>query len=261
MAFLQVHFYSECLKRNVPMNVILPIEEKQGKEQMDSKLKTLYLLHGITDDHNAWISNTGIQRWAEEKNLAVVMPCGNNSFFVDLELPDNRYGEFIGREIVALTRRMFPLSNRKEDTFIAGLSMGGFGALRNGLKYYDTFGYIAGLSSALHIFELPVGHPERGMFSEEDSVMGDLEQAAKTDKNPRIAVKNIIKEIEDNTDKKFPHIYMACGLQDRMITVNRLFRDFLQENGVPLTYIEEKGEHNWDFWNAQIQNVLEWLPL
>ena len=158
MALIQVNYSSKALFRTVPMNVILPADRfdadtdwyLNGKER---KYKTLYLLHGLLGNYTDWVSQTRIQKWAEERNLAVVMPSGDNSFYFKSRTPWNDYETFIGEELVEITRRMFPLSEKREDTFIAGLSMGGFGALRNGIVYSGTFSHVIGLSSALHIFE------------------------------------------------------------------------------------------------------------
>ena len=167
MAILQVTFLSDTLKRTVSIQVVLPSDKvlSYGREKAETKpYKTLYLLHGLLGNCTDWVMNTNIQQLAEAHNLAVVMPSCENSFYVDQLLPNNAFGEYIGKELVEITRRMFPLSHKKEDTFIAGLSMGGFGALRNGLKYYDTFGYIAALSAAIQIFEQPEDTPGHTLF-------------------------------------------------------------------------------------------------
>lgn len=258
MALLQVNFVSSALKRTVPMTVVLPVDKifsDPKSAQSAPKFKTLYLLHGLLGNCTDWVCNTRIQQWAEEKNLAVVMPSGDNSFYIDQLIPNNDYGEFIGRELVEITRKMFPLSHERCDTFIAGLSMGGFGAIRNGLKYADTFGYIAGLSSAVHIFEIPFDAPGRTLFAE-DMVFGDLAEAAKSDKNPRIALESAKKN-----GLPLPRMYMSCGLQDSLLPANRSLRDYFLENGIDLTYEESDGQHNWDFWNTYILRVLHWLPL
>ena len=152
MALMEVNFFSKALMRPVTMNVILPADKVffgEETEEENKPFKTLYLLHGVMGNYTDWVTGTCIKRWAEEKNLAVVMPSGANMFYMDHPNANENYSEFIGKELVKITRRMFPLSHKKEDTFIAGLSMGGYGAIRNGLKYHDTFGYIIGLSSAL----------------------------------------------------------------------------------------------------------------
>ena len=248
MALIQATFMSNTLKRTVPIQVILPVDKLIGEEM--KPFKTLYLLHGLFGSYHDWNSNTRIQRWAQDQNLAVVMPSADNSFYIDYDmLPNSDYGKFIGEELVQVTRAMFHLSDKREDTFIAGLSMGGFWAIRNGLKYSETFGYIAGLSSAIQFFEFP-GHT----IIDEDKVFGDLEKAILTDKNPRYLIENF-------GNKPKPKIFMACGLEDSLIEANRIFKDLFIKHGFDLTYIEDHGKHDWDFWDKYIQDILKWLPL
>lgn len=165
MALIQVNFLSEALHRMVPVQVILPAEKAQPP------YKTLYLLHGVLGNDTDWMSGTSIQRWAEEKELAVVMPAGENSFYLDDEKGYRRYGHYIGEELVEVTRKIFPLSTRREDTYLAGLSMGGYGALRNGLKYSETFSRIAALSAALFMDELQTWDNSAKDFSKEEILL------------------------------------------------------------------------------------------
>ena len=253
MALLQVNFHSQALQRSVPMNVILPTDRATAIPK--NGYKTLYLLHGLFGNYAGWVNNTRIQQWAEEKNIAVVMPSGDNSFYIDWQQPNNDYSRFIGQELVDLTRKMFPLSTRREDTFIAGLSMGGYGALYNGLKYNTTFSHIAALSSAVHLFEVPEDMPVPSLIGE-NWVFGDMKIARKTDKNPRIALANLKK-----AGAPIPRIYMACGLQDSLLLANQALRDYFKNEGVDLTYEESEGIHDWIFWDTYIRKVLDWLPL
>lgn len=254
MALIQVNYLSKALFRMVPLNVILPVDSFDADNdcylnENGKKYKTLYLLHGLLGNYTDWMSYTRIRKWAEEKNVAVVMPSGDNAFYFNSRTPWNDYGTYIGKELVEVTRRMFPLSDKREDTYIAGLSMGGFGALRNGIVYSDTFSYVAGLSGALHIFEDTSEEANNGLFD-------NKEEAAKTDKNPWVAVEEMIAK-----KRPVPKFYMACGTKDELMPASVAFRDFLKSKGIEVTWDEEDYGHEWDFWDSQIKKVLDWLPL
>ena len=263
MALIQVNFMSQALMRIVPFNVILPVDkftQPGTAPHPAAPFKTLYLLHGVFGSYTDWVSGTCIQRWAEEKNLAVVMPSGDNMFYVDqLEVQDC-YGEYIGRELVEITRKMFPLSCRREDTYIAGLSMGGYGALRNGLKYDKTFGRIAALSSANVIETLDSFTEDAPFFlrrrSYAERVFGPLDKIKGSDKDLIWLAK---QAAVGGTDKA--PIYLACGTEDMLLNVNRSLRDSLISLGFSVTYEEGAGGHEWDFWNRYIKHILDWLPL
>ena len=255
MALIQVNYLSKALFRTVPLNVVLPADKidyatgnyalKEGQ-----KFKTLYLLHGLLGNYTDWVSGTRIQRWAEERNLAVVMPSGDNSFYFKARTPWNDYETFIGRELVEVTRKMFPLSDKREDTFIAGLSMGGYGALRNGIVFSDTFSHVAGLSSAAHLFEDLSEEANIGLFD-------NLEAASKTNLNPMVAVEEMLAQ-----GRAVPKFYLSCGLKDNLLQSNMAFREFLKSKGFDVTWDEDpEAGHDWDFWDSQIKKVLEWLPL
>ena len=254
MALIQVNYLSQALFRTVPLNVILPVDRFDADTNRylndpEKKYKTLYLLHGLLGNYTDWVSQTRIQKWAEEKNLAVVMPSGDNAFYFNSRTPWNDYGTFIGKELVEVTRRMFPLSDKREDTFIAGLSMGGFGALRNGIVYSDTFSHVAGLSAAVHIFEDTSEEANNGLFD-------NIEVASKSDKNPWVAVEDMLAK-----GRSIPNVYMACGTMDDLMPANIAFRDYLESKGIKVTWDEEDYGHDWDFWDSQIKKVLDWLPL
>lgn len=263
MALIQVNFMSQSLMRTVQVQVIFPVDKLtlSGMPKREEKpYKTLYLLHGVFGNCTDWITGTAIQRWAEEKNLAVVMPSGDNMFYVDQEAGHNYYGEFIGKELVEITRKMFPLSHGREDTFIGGLSMGGYGALRNGLKYADTFGYIVALSSALITDDIDKRTDDAPFFIENrtfaESVFGNLANVEESDKNPKWLVRKLKEE-----GVAFPQIYMACGKQDFLLGANQDFCNYLQQNGAAVIFEEDEGAHEWDFWGRAIQKALNWLPL
>ena len=253
MALIQLNYLSQALFRTVPVNVILPVDRMiagtdRYQNEKGRQYKTLYLLHGLQGNYTDWVSQTRIYKWAEEKNLAVVMPSGDNSFYFQSRTPWNDYGTFIGEELVDMTRRMFPLADKREDTFLAGLSMGGFGALRNGTVYSETFSHVAALSAAVHIFEDTSEKANNGLFDNKKA-------AAATDKNPRVAVEDML-----SAHREAPKYYMACGTKDDLMPANVAFRDFLRAKGLDVTWDEENYGHEWDFWDSQIHKVLDWLP-
>ncbi len=261
MAFIQMSFFSKSLMRTVPVNVVLPVDKLYfpgSAVRWERPYKTLYLLHGVFGSCVDWVNNTRLQRYAEEYELAVVMPSGDNGFYVDQPKSHNFYGKFIGRELVELMRNTFPLSARREDTYIGGLSMGGYGAMRNGLKYPDTFGGVISLSGAFLVERYGTYTNDSPLFIERrdfaESCFGDLEKLPEGDKNPKVLVREIQK-----AGKVLPRIYMACGTEDSLLPVNEEMFHFLKEHGAEVTYETGPGKHEWDFWDTYIRKAIEWL--
>ena len=261
MALLHCNFMSRSLGRPVPIQVVLPTDKMAGPQGQapQGPFKTLYLLHGIFGDETDWVCGTRLQSWAQDRNLAVVMPAGENSFYVDNPRASRLYGTYIGKELVDFTRRTFPLSAKREDTFIGGLSMGGFGAIVNGLQNPETFGAVCALSSAL-ILDSMMENKEytdflmtnKGYY---ESVFGDLDQVRGSDMDYDALAEKVAKEPVK------PRFYMACGTEEGLIGVNRAFRDHLQGLGFDVTYEEGPGVHDWYFWDKYILKAMEWLPL
>ena len=262
MAIIEVNFISKCLMRTVTFNAIIPVDKfgPQAENAEQKPLKTLYLLHGIFGNYTDWVNGTRIQAWAEANDLAVIMPSGENRFYLDDEKSGELYGEFIGKELVEFTRKLFPLSDKREDTFIAGLSMGGYGAIRNGLKYAENFGCVIGLSAALVHYtwkdadnSAPIFTFRRNYY---EAIFGEYDKVKGSDKDPKALLLKLKEE-----GRPVPKMYLCCGTEDGLVTANRDFRDFLNENGVDLTYVEGPGKHDWVFWDTYIKKVLDWLPL
>jgi len=262
MALLHVSYMSQALWRVVPLQVILPADkaDTQGNLLPLKPYKTLYLLNGLHGCEEDWIVNTRIRSWAEQHNLCVVMPAGENSFYVDKVDSHNCYCEFIGSELVEMTRRMFPLSHKREDTFIGGLSMGGFGAILAGLKYHETFGAIVGLSSAVHVFE-GQEHTTEALRAFGEAIFGETKKAKASDMNPRVVMDKLLRLKKEKPETELPDIFMAIGTEDWLLESNRLYKKLFEDGGFNLKYIEAPGDHNWDFWDTYIKEALDWLPL
>ena len=233
---------------------VVPFEKNRERKLF----RSLYLLHGAFGSHTDWTLGSNILRYAEAHDMAVIMPAGENSFYVDGPSPGRDYGEFIGRELVELTRSIFPLSDKREDTFIGGLSMGGYGAMRNGLKYSSTFSAIISLSGALHTDALAVTESESGFplgrKSYLESCFGPLGELLGSDMDPRALVTRLKKE-----SSPIPRIYMACGTEDFLVAENRNMRDFLTEQKADFIYKEGPGVHDWSFWIPRSNEGIRWL--
>lgn len=260
MAFLQVNFFSKCLKRMVTFNALIPIDtfEIPGQAPIEKKaMKALYLLHGYSGNHTDWVSGTKIQELSLKHNIAVIMPSGDNNFYLDDTDMGALYGEFVGNELVEFTRKMFPLSNKREDTFIGGLSMGGYGAIRNGLKYSHNFSRIIALSSALiihNIAGIPVDFKDPiADYKYYTRVFGNLDELLGSDKDPEAL---IVRMKKDGT--KIPEIYMACGIEDFLNNENKSYHNFLVSENIEHTYVESPGIHDWNFWNEYIEKAILW---
>ncbi len=263
MAIIQCNFFSKSLMRTVPIQVVLPTDKMvfPGQPVPEEKpFKTLYLLHGVFGNYTDWVSGTRLQSWAEDRDLAVVMPSGDNSFYVDNVKSGNLYSTFVGQELVDFTRKTFPLSRKREDTFIGGLSMGGFGATVNGLRFHETFSHIVALSAAYIIDTIPENYKEytNNVFTNRgyiESVFGDPD----TVKGSEFDYDVLAKRAADAGDR--PRIFIACGTEDNLIHPSREFRDRLQGLGYDVTWQEGPGGHDWKFWDEYILKAMDWLPL
>jgi putative tributyrin esterase len=226
------------------MNVILP----QMMDLKGGNLPVLYLLHGLSDDHTAWCRNTSIERYVEQKELAVVMPAANRSFYTDMKF-GYPYGTFISEELPKIVRLFFHVSDRREDTFIAGLSMGGYGALKMALVHPGQYAAAASLSGAVDMAAVP------GL---DDSIELELifkdkyKLAGSDDDLFYLARKTCELPVK-------PKIYQCCGTDDFLYAANIKFRDFMNGLSFDFIYEEEPGTHEWGYWDKKIQKVLAWL--
>ena len=257
MILSEVNFFSEILDLHTTMYVLLPQRTMaERKSKLAKKHRVLYLLHGHSDDHTAWQRWTSIERYVEGLNLVVVMPAVHLSFYTDMA-HGGKYGQFISEEVPAVVHDLFRLSSKREDTFVAGLSMGGYGAFKLALTHPQRFAAAASLSGAVDISDVvreKKKDPEnkawlaemRTVFDDLDKVPGgkhDLFALAK--KAARAPVK--------------PRLYQCCGTEDFLYADNVRFRDAVRKLQLDLTYEERPGEHNWAYWDRMIQNALAWM--
>ncbi len=255
MALLHVNMKSDALRLAVEVDVVLP---QASPTQIGMKgaskagpYPTLYLLHGMSDDHTIWQRRTSIERYAADKNLAVVMPSTHLGWYTDMQ-KGNRYYEYISCELPAACERMFPLSPKREDRFVAGLSMGGYGAMKIGLRAHAKFCAAASLSGAMDVCRI-MGDKHDAYW---DTIFPQLDRLKGSDDDLFALAEKLAKSGAEKTK-----LYMWCGLEDFLYQDNIRMRAHLNKLGYDLRYEESAGGHTWDRWDDKIQTVLSWLPI
>lgn len=262
MSYYQINFFSTALMKQTMMNVIVPNDTlpiiKEGNKHYDRPTKVLYALHGFTENMNAWLFGSQIQELATKYNLAIVMPHGENSFYLNQKGTGYAYANLVGVDIANYLKTTFGLSASKEDTAIIGISMGGFGAVHTGLQFSDQFGKIIAFSSAMIADEITNQEPGySNAIADYDyyvTTFGDLSKLETSENNPKYQIKKLIEE-----NKQVPPIFMACGTEDFLLEQNRDFHKFLTEQEVDVTYYESKGVHDWKFWNEYLEPAIQWM--
>lgn len=259
MALMNIECFSECLMRRITFKVILPNDaNKKDNKNYDRPTKLLMLLHGYCCTDTDWIWNSQITCLAEKYNICVVLPNGENSFYLDGKATGRKYSTLVGEELPNYVINTFGLSKDKKDHYIGGFSMGGFGAIHAGIKYDKMYSKLFALSSALIPYELvdmqPGTHNGVANYEYFDLMFDGLDALKESENHPEILVRN---HLEKNIE--LPEIYMACGTEDFLLDFNRRFENFLTSNDVKHTYVEDSGSHDYGFWNKVIEPSVEWL--
>lgn len=263
MAFFDCRFFSETLRRSCAAHVFLP-QATTAQIGLAGSLRgtrhpVLYLLHGLSDDHTIWSRRTSIERYAAERGLAVVMPDAGRSFYQDTAT-GAAYWQYIAEELPALMRSWFPISTERDCTFAAGLSMGGYGALRLGLMYPKRYGAVASLSGALDLVRRVRQTNAASLLStaEISGIFGPDAEVAGTSAD----LFHLAHELVTASDGlAAPRLYLACGTEDPLLAESRKFKEHLDALALPSSYQEAPGRHDWVYWDRAIQDVLAWLPL
>lgn len=250
MAELNVKFFSRQLNRNVTFKMFIP----NNREVNVEKCKTLFLLHGYTGEAENWVPEYLSQKY----NFAVVAPNGENGFWLDGLSTGHKYCSFVGKELVEYIRLTFNLALTAQETYIMGLSMGGFGALHTAFAYPENFGKTAAMSSALIVHQVAAMKPGKGTdlanYEYYRECFGEPSEVLNSDNNPEI----LIKRLKDS-GSAIPEIFMCCGTEDFLLSENRAFHSYLEKIGISHTYLESSGAHDMTFWNEYTVRFIEMM--
>ncbi len=255
MAFLQCDFYSEILETRTSLNAIVPLRKDpdlNGSREMPERLPVLFLLHGLHSNYSAWSRYSSVERYANEHGIAIIMPDAGRSFYTNMH-HGYRYFDFFSQELPDVANRLFPLSQERSQRFVAGLSMGGYGAFKIALSNPEQYSAAASLSGALSLTEI---EDPNSLLPDWRIIFGD---------NPSIEhSENDLLNISKNYCEQHTlplRLFQCCGTEDYLYNSNQHFLKEGRELGLDLHYEESPGGHDWQYWDQQIKRVIEWLYL
>ncbi len=240
MALININYESKALGMPVMINAIIP----QGR----GKFKTLYLLHGMGGDYTTWVTKSRVADYVDNTDIAVVMISGDNKCYID-NVHGRKYFTFLTEELIETCTNWFDLSCEREDRYIAGMSMGGYGAIHAALTKPDIYAKVFSYSGLLDIekrFDNPQGINTYQIFGERKHLLDngfDVLKCLKED--------NVKKNVE-----KYPEIYLRCGLQDPILEMSRKWKELAGNAGLNVNYYETAGNHDFEFWDKCIHETV-----
>ncbi|MBQ8350714.1 MAG: esterase family protein [Clostridia bacterium] len=256
MALVHLDFHSDVLQMAVNVDVILPqaptTQVGMGGKR-ESVFPTLYLLHGLSDDHTIWQRRTSIERYAARYGIAVVMPNAHRSWYTDMA-HGGKYFTYVSEELPTVCRSFFRgMSEAREYNYVAGLSMGGYGALKVAMANPTRYAGVASFSGAIDVYkycleEGYVGHRSWGdVFGSVDNIVGTVNDVYGT------------AERQIAAGATMPKIYLSCGTEDGFLPATQKMRAVLEKGGVAHAYREAPGNHTWEFWDDEIQRAIAYF--
>lgn len=251
MPWAEVHWRSAVIDKHTTAQVLLP---SVGR----GPFPVFYLLHGLSDDSTNWLRRTRLEWYLRDLPLIVVMPDGYRSFYTDNE-QGGAFARHIGVELVDFIDRNFQTRAERGGRAIGGLSMGGYGALRLGLGFPDTFASVNSHSGAIG-------------WASADFSDAAIAAGRHREKPPELVaeLRRIFGERPNGTSHdllvharraqaagRLPRLLLDCGTEDYLLADNREFHALLEREGVPHEYREHPGAHDWDYWDRHVQDALE----
>ncbi|MFT8470705.1 MAG: alpha/beta fold hydrolase [Oenococcus sp.] len=242
MDYISVNFFSQSLKMKTTFNVCLP-------SKITRELSPIILLHGMGDDENSWLQNSLLPQYLAKKQLALIMPRADLSYYQDTPFGNN-YFNYVSMELLQKCRQLFPLQKDRQYTYIAGISMGGYGALKVALNHPDSFAKCYALSPNVDLLKSWRTHPDRDAWF---SALFDSPELFSRSSNDLFS---LVSHWDDAAPK--PAIYIACGQADPFYDdCLRFYKNFKKQHFPGSQDISSPQGHNWIFWNEQLKKVFE----
>ncbi len=243
---------SKLMARKIPYRVVLP-QGYDTKEEASRRYPVIYLLHGLTGNFANWTDRTKLSEYAAAFKLIVVTPDGENGWYTDsLSKPNDRYESYIIKELIPEVDRKYRTLSRREHRAIAGLSMGGYGAVKFGLKYPELFRLAGSFSGAVGAASITEAQFPGAVGKTIDGIFGPVGSDTRRSNDLFDMVRSMTPELM----KAIPFLYIDCGTEDFLFQNNRDFIALLVEKGVPHEYRQLPGAHNWAYWDKQVQELL-----
>jgi S-formylglutathione hydrolase FrmB len=251
----QVELKSALLGRTVSYQVLYPVKY-QSPENREKRFPVIYLLHGLSGHSTDWLEKTKIALYATHYDLFIVMVEGGNGWYTDsATVPADKYESYILRELIPDVEKRFRVSTQREGRAIAGLSMGGYGAIKFGLKHPEMFAMAASMSGAFGAASwTEKEHKDPGVIR--DSA---LQTFGPADSPTRAAndVPKLAREVSAKKIAPLPYFYIDCGTEDFLFSDSRELASLFVELKIPHEYRQLPGTHAWSYWDAQVREILK----
>ena len=247
-----IQFESKLIGRALPYDVVLPADYDNSRT---TRYPVLFLLHGLTGHHSDWTTRTNVADYAARYRLIVVTPEGNDGWYTDSAgVAADKYESYMLKELIPDIEKRYRTIQARYGRAIAGLSMGGYGALKLGLKFPATFAFAGSMSGA---FSGPAWTESdlKDPGAMRDSVLSVF-GAAGSDTRKANDIFRIVRDLPVARISSLPYFYLDCGTEDALFADNQQFAALLREKKIPHEYRELPGGHSWSYWDQQVEEVL-----
>jgi putative tributyrin esterase len=247
-----IQFKSELIGQVLPYNALLPV----GYAESNKRYPVLYLLHGLFGRYDDWVTRTNLAEYAAHYDVIIITPEGHDSWYTDSAgVATDKYESYFIREIISDVDARFRTIKDRRARGVGGLSMGGYGALKYGLKHPEQFAFAASLSGALDPALRTDDNPGFAwdiLRPSINAVFGPRNSQTRTAND----LHQIARGLSASQIASLPYLYFDCGLEDGFLATNRELADILLSKKIPHQYRQLPGGHSWAYWDQQVREVL-----